>query len=117
MDIELRQIVGVSVTPDGPVESPTTVDRVFLNGRQVGVIGRHGGAIFGPLAGVNPLLAKDIVAAIKTKRAEDGEFGPPSEVVTSVPSDSIAELHAAVDAAGGYADDDDDIEEEMEVAL
>jgi hypothetical protein len=37
--------------------------------------------------------------------------------VTSVPSDSIAELHAAVDAAGGYADDDDDIEEEMEVSL
>ena len=117
MDNELRQIVGVSVTPSGPVESPTVVDRVFLNGRQVGVIGRHSGAIFGPLAGVNPLLAKDIVAAIAKKRAEDGEFGPPSDVVPSVLSDSIDELHAAVDAAGGYAADDDDIEEEIEVTL
>ncbi len=117
MDIELRQIVGVSVTPDGPVGFPTRVDRVFLDGRQVGVIGRHSGAIFGPLAGVNPLLAKDIVAAIAKKREEDGEFGPPSEVIPTVLSESIAEIHAAVDAAGGYADDDDDIEDEVEVSL
>ena len=115
MDIEFKQIVGVAVTPSGPIETPTGVDRVLLNGRQVGVIGQHSNAIFGPLAGVSPALAKDIVAAIAKQRLGEGSVGPPSEMIPSIPPESIAELHAAADAACGLDADDDEDVDDMEV--
>ena len=118
MDIEFQQIVGVTVTSSGPIETPTGVDRVLLNGRQVGVIGQHSDAIFGPLAGISSALAKDIVAAIAKKRLSDGTAGPPSKTIPSIPPEPLAELHAAADAACGLdVDDDGDDVDDVEVYL
>lgn len=85
MDVTFEQLVGHTATKRGPVEVKLPVDRVRINGHQVGTAGRHKGAGFCPITYLSEAETAAIVEALDKRDFGDQQPTTERKVATLPP--------------------------------